>query len=584
MKTTLLKIKRVHLLFAGIAVLTGLLRFINLGAAPLSEAEALLALEAAEGTPHASAGYPLINASGVGTAYRLVTHLIFQGVGAGEAAARIFPALAGFALVLTPWLARKRIGWTRVVALSFLLSVSPIFLTASRTASEASLGGLGVMIAAMTLLGAEGQYTQKNLFLAGSGLGLVLMSGTVGLHGLFSLLLALIMMIFLGVFDKQELRKKGKLLGRLLSSAIFLSILISGGLGLTPGGVASYFNTFAAWLQGWSNPGAFSWGAILAIIPLYAPALFLITLFGVFTAGRPHQREEVGALIWFLLGWVWLLIYPGRHAQHLVILGLPLAFLASGYLVRFVESMLRDRSWSAMQAMVFVFLVLLAFAFLQVVIAHSAADEERILRLGVAGATLAFSGIIAVLFGLGWSWAAARNAAGATIIALGFVFALSTSWRLNFSPRLISVYEWLSIQRTTAGLELLVETVENISIAETGTKASLTLEFAEPPSPALAWALRDYALFDHNLEVMGKGAPIVITRATQDRPGLEDDYLGQTVTIGEDWSGTGAFPPNFLTWFVTRKAPSAEERWLLLVRKDLAILESGDLDIIRAKP
>jgi hypothetical protein len=61
-----------------------------------------------------------------------------------------------------------------------------------------------------------------------------------------------------------------------------------------------------------------------------------------------------------------------------------------------------------------------------------------------------------------------------------------------------------------------------------------------------------------------------LTPEGEQPPALAQDYLGQSFTIGERWGWDGWLPPDFLRWLMQHRAPTAAERWLLLVRSDLA--------------
>ena len=63
-------------------------------------------------------------------------------------------------------------------------------------------------------------------------------------------------------------------------------------------------------------------------------------------------------------------------------------------------------------------------------------------------------------------------------------------------------------------------------------------------------------------EVVGSGAGL-----------FPSEYLGQSVSIGEHWGWTGWWPPELLFWWVTREAPTLPDRWVLLVRPDIAGVE-----------
>jgi hypothetical protein len=98
-----------------------------------------------------------------------------------------------------------------------------------------------------------------------------------------------------------------------------------------------------------------------------------------------------------------------------------------------------------------------------------------------------------------------------------------------------------------------------------------------PAAPGLAWELQ---VPRGPGRPTGTGAPSCIGRWANSPPA--EDYLGQSFTIGERWDWEGELPPNFLRWLVTRQAPTEAERWLLLVRSDLA--GAGELAPLPEQP
>ncbi len=104
-----------------------------------------------------------------------------------------------------------------------------------------------------------------------------------------------------------------------------------------------------------------------------------------------------------------------------------------------------------------------------------------------------------------------------------------------------------------------------LSLAETGQPDAIPIEVRDAPTPALAWVIREYPKSSE------AGNPaVVIAREGRALPG---DYLGQSVTIGESLGWSGGLPPDLLSWLVLRDMPTAVDRWILLVRKDVAGVE-----------
>jgi predicted membrane-bound mannosyltransferase len=69
--------------------------------------------------------------------------LFFLLFGAGDAVARLWPALAGLALALTPLLLRRQLGRVAALATGGLLALSPTAVLLSRTATGDVLAALG---------------------------------------------------------------------------------------------------------------------------------------------------------------------------------------------------------------------------------------------------------------------------------------------------------------------------------------------------------------------------------------------------------------------------------------------------------
>jgi hypothetical protein len=54
---------------------------------------------------------------------------------------------------------------------------------------------------------------------------------------------------------------------------------------------------------------------------------------------------------------------------------------------------------------------------------------------------------------------------------------------------------------------------------------------------------------------------------------LQDDYIGQTIAIEEEWGWDSALPPELLKWWIIRQPPKILDEWLILVRQDLVTLD-----------
>ena len=165
----------------GLAFLIALgFRLIQLGASPLTDSEARLALQALQ---IAQGKAPLLGSQ---PAYVLFTSILFAVISATNFMARFVPAIAGSTLVFAPYLFRDKIKPRPALILAFLIAVDPGLVALSRQAS-------GTMLAVAFLLFAWAMWRMRRLVPAGIFAGLALLSGpsiwagllTIGLTWLF---------------------------------------------------------------------------------------------------------------------------------------------------------------------------------------------------------------------------------------------------------------------------------------------------------------------------------------------------------------------------------------------------------------
>ena len=68
------------------------------------------------------------------------------------------------------------------------------------------------------------------------------------------------------------------------------------------------------------------------------------------------------------------------------------------------------------------------------------------------------------------------------------------------------------------------------------------------------------------------GSPVVLVSKMESELELKDDYIGQTITIGEEWGWDSALPPEPLKWWVKRRPATEMHEWLILIRQDMISL------------
>src|SRR5512143_2499540 len=162
-------------LLYGLAFLIALgFRFIQLGAAPLTDSEATLALQAL----HIALGKAPLLAPQPG--YILLTSILFAIINSTNFMARLVPALVGSTLVFVPYLFREKIKPQPALILAFLFAIDPGLVALSRQAN-------GTILAVTFLVFAWGMWLNRRLIPAGIFAGLALLSGASFWMGLLIL-------------------------------------------------------------------------------------------------------------------------------------------------------------------------------------------------------------------------------------------------------------------------------------------------------------------------------------------------------------------------------------------------------------
>lgn len=558
-----------------IILVAALLRLARLDWPPLTDPEAgrALAANSLQGNPVALDSGPSRLAPGA--AYEVPTAVLFLLTGATEAKARLVPAIAGVALCLTPLLARRRLGPANSLALGLLLALSPIMVTLSRTAGGTSLAGLGLLSALLLLVGADGSIeSSRRSSWAAAFIALALTAGPGYVHGLASLGLAAALT---AIWRARQESPPSPLIRlsfsrRDLWIALIVLIALASGFGMSRGGIGDPFQSLGNWLQGWSSRGGLPVLASVLLIPVYEPILLVFGLVGALISFRRGDQAGVAASFWALGATLALAAYPSRSAVDLLWIAFPASFLAARVLVVLAESVLAEGNWLRFGGMTVAFGVLVAFIYLQVVayaigLGPELAILDPRLRLGIIVVAGLIGVVLLVLFGTGWSWAAAGQTVG--VVAFGALLALSSSsvFRMNYTTKAAEGAQLWQPRVTTVGLRELTSTLDFLSKSYRDDPGGLTLEIAGSAPPSLIWALRD---FGRAPVVPSSPAPPVVLAPDGSEPNLRADYYGQKLEIAETNDWEGALPPDVLSWWIFHRAPVKSDNWLLLVRADVA--------------
>jgi len=504
------------------------LRLVHLDAAPLNgrEAhEAMLVWRAVTGQGMPAAGYsPLLFAANA---------LLFALCGASDALARLWPALFGGALVLTPFLLRRRIGRVGALVAGLYLALSPVALVASRQLDGAVVAAVGGMAFLGGLVRFFDTEDRAWLSLSAGGLALAVTSSPSA----YGLLLILALALAWPGLARREVRRSGEQLrphlSRMFVTFLLTVLALSTGLGWNPAGLGAAGDLLPAWIARFglvSNPVA----SPFALVIVYEPFALLFGLAGLAWAIRRGHRFGTLLGLWVGLGALLLFLMPGRAVVDVLWVVLPLAML-TGIATEALARELHTRGvWLSEGLYVPVVLTLWVYAYL--VLARYAtfgnsADLLVVLLVFVLQAILAVTFALTTAFDAMWRGFAVGT--GVVLLAATFSAGWGVAYVRPADPRELLVREPAAVE-----VRDLVQTLRTLSWRETGIPTRLPFTLETGPDSVLAWYLRDFSAARRVESLAGLDAeeigPLLVSpRRDWTLAGVE--YAGQNFALRRFW-------------------------------------------------
>lgn len=589
--STLLILERAGWVLAGL--LAAVLRLGALGLRPLGEGEAEQALAAyrfAQGS---------IQAAPAGTLPALFggNVVVFSLFGANDWTARMWPALAGLALVLLPYLLRHRLGRGGALAASLLLAISPTAVWNARGLDGATLAAAcGLALVVGLILVVDGQ-RRRGSTLAAVGLGLGLASGP----GFYSVLLALLLFGAVLALARRYAGRAGgwqalaEAYGALRAEPdrLRLAAIVAGGtlllsataFALHPAGIGHTADLLGAWVRGFVPRAGEQTALYLLLILARYELLILVPAagLGLVALGRrlarrqppagPPPAEPAGlshtALLGFWAGAALLLaLVAHRTAGDLLLALVPLALLAGEAMER-AWRRLRDRVyWGEAWLVAGVGLALSVFLYLQLAFAarssSGATDSVAGVTLFATTTYLVLAAVAVVLLGalaaVAYLWrgrellAAGASLAAVTILVLITVKAM---WGPNFGrasdPRELLV---VPERATSPQVRLLVAELEELSLELRGDAHTLPVTVDARTGPVVAWYLRHWPVTSVEGLSMPPETLAAVTLAPDcDGPGpcepaIGEMFAGQGIPLRSRWLPWGLWGQDLLRWLL----------------------------------
>ncbi|MDP2777773.1 MAG: hypothetical protein Q8O48_09010 [Anaerolineales bacterium] len=565
------------------------LRLTQLGAMPLTDAEAapaLQALQIAQGARPALSPHPF---------YILSTSVLFFLYGGGtNFLARLIPALIGSLLVFAPLLFDERLTLRPrpSLLLAFFIALDPGLTALSRQAASP--------IFAIAFLLFTWAFINKNKpSLGGFFAALALLSGPSIWQGLLGL--GLTWAIFQGFNSRRSSKSTADLetiftdstttdyqspisnlhgerpipnpespITKYRSSLLpFLVTFITAGtlFFIVPNGLSAALASIPAFIKAWLTPSDVSAGRLFLSLLVYQPLAFLLASIALIRGWVNRSFRIIPLSIWLLVSLLLAVFLPSRQISDLAWTLIPLCALAAMELARSFNIFPEERSEVIGVVLLTAFIWLFAWLDFSGMVWLSANSREYVMRFWLLFGALVLLVLSLLLVAAGWSIRTARLGGvwGLALVlgVLGFGGTLGSAGMRGLAH---PEFWWPSAIPMQA--DLLQATVREISEFGLGNDFSAPVVITGIDSPALEWALRE-----HFISVVGSldisSAPYFVITPYQTDPVLVAAYRGQDFTWRQTPLWNATLPNDWIRWITLREMPQSGETIILWARDDL---------------
>jgi hypothetical protein len=552
-------------LYSLIFILGLALRLLMLGSKPLTEYESAWAYQAWQ----IWKGLPVSMGSLVN--YLSVTEGLYAIFGSSNFSARLWPAFTGSLLIWIPFLSRKHLGRIPSLIMAGGLALDPTLVPISRIAGSPMPGLLFLLLAGVCFHWSRipwsilflflGLTSGPSFWLGASALGFTLLAAWGA--GLIDLRFYLQNRIrTLSDTKENTFFRRGE-----YTLPLFLLLCIGSFFFTQLNGLSAWASSLSEFFLAWRLPSGTSLLKVLMALLIYNPLIILFGGLGFISTWRNNSRTGKLLSIWAGISLLLILIFPGRQTADLIWVVIPL--WASTALEVFHIYRLSESRWytNVMAAMVGVLSALNWLTFTGMVFQIND-QRSALLHWGLIAASLALAFVAMTIVASEWGWPAAKKGAfvGFASVFIVYSFAAMTqgAFLRSGDPRSL----WTN--GTGSGqMDLLLDTVAEISVAETGRWDSIEGAVYNPSSSML-WALRDLRNFQY-YETFDPGnlAPVILTRDIEDLMIPPDLYRGQDFILNTRPGWGGVLPDDWISWIAFRGGPVQTEHLILWVRTDI---------------
>lgn len=556
------------------------LRMIQLGAVPLTDSEATLALQAL----HIAQGKAPLLGSQPG--YVLLTSILFSIINTTNFMARFVPAMVGSMLVFAPYFFREKIKPRPALILAFLFAIDPGLVALSRQAN-------GTILAVTFLIFAWAMWRYRRAVPAGIFAGLALLSGPSLWAGLLTLGLT---WIFLQGMERKpvpdETTDRAPLSTSPLTTdqltvveyrpailALIVTLLFGGTLFfLSPNGLSAWLSALPEYLKGWTSPSLMTPGRVALALVAYEPLGIFLAILSLIRGYRTRSPRILRLGLW--LGVALLLALFYRQVDELVWAILPLLALASLELARAFNVFADERVEVGVVALALI--ILLVYIWFDVSkigldpLAHLSATSLPFFggNIQVAGAPyIILLGALLIIIlcvsfvAFGWSTRIAWLGTTWAFVTFLGAYSLGSAWGTS-GLRSQNGFELWTPGPRPAQADLLRSSLDEVSEFSIGHATSQPVTVVGINSPALEWVLRNRQVEMVSTLDPQVAPPIVITPVMSDL-GLPSAYRGQDFIWQQGPLWDQIQNPDWFRWLVFRQLPHEDETIVLWVRDDL---------------
>jgi hypothetical protein len=289
------------------------------------------------------------------------------------------------------------------------------------------------------------------------------------------------------------------------------------------------------------------------LLTIYEPLLVFSGLAGLTLV---IMRGNFPAAIfagWFVAALLLDVPMGGRPNSGLILVVVPLAFLAAFALAELWQNVRDYGSWGNEGILLATGLTIISFAYIgltgwlsRVCGADDLACQYAWLQ---ALAALVLFVVIVIFFGLISDLNVALRGAGLVGVALGLLVLVNIGWRLNYGPLAHQAYQPLAGIPASQELVMLSDTLTEQSARRVGDETLLDITMTGLFSPALDWQLRNYRHLSRGN--LSSPTTAIITPPNTDLA-LEGAYVGQDFTLDALWSPVGLQTKELFQWLIYR--------------------------------